>query len=1392
MPAARLNLIEFKTQTKDSKDPEILKMRAESGLVLRTLTLAGLEKLANWAEAFEVQKKSSTITTVYKHATQGGYERLNMFLVAKLIESVKAGKADTVEEGILALKAQHLEDIAEIRKHPVAGFEQKVVYLYEDPAGPAEKKQQFSDDTQVKKLFELYEKDPMDPKAAGLKDPKAFPGSCFFKLEGGTLDLGVAGADDTKYPPKIRVVIGKEGGIIRADGGTYKFPPSSGERVVLISSGRLNPGKLKRDTSVEGGAKGDFETFSWTALENQKYSKSNDAAKRLQGVIDHASNLKANDADFYSLFSLETKEGLEKIKDPEARRGHLLGLAEQMRHRTGCYAVSAEILEGLFAKDFQEALAALPVDQLDKVRKEVEAERPKVEKQVKSDLVKMKEKHPDEYGKRFPKGEPSETEIKKMVDQALDGKLAVKVRKMAFEKIDAKAKAGSLSDAIATKAWKVYDGMKDPTDKTWQMADETVDGIVDEVVITAVTMPITMGVGSMVRGGLGGTSLALRWVSQGGGRALAMRAGIFLGGALAEGYTMAALAPGDFEWKNVGFNTLMSIAFHGGGKAWGKAGAKLGVDEVALMALRAEGKSVAGKSAVNFAGTMLTQTTVATTMGYVGELAMNHENPNTFWERFGGEALRMVAFHYGTHALNMATGNLAVEADQALQVKMKAARESYLKWVEGGKPPAEAAKLAVEYVRDAKVDPKTGEIVVDLKAADISAHAFAEGDNVYAVPGKTPGDFEYQKLSSKKPEKGAVYEEVDIGGKTFYRSKVDAAAHEAFLAWTKTSGKPGEKIGLSKGKISDLETGFKAGQTVVPSVGKLGSAEFHAVSKDPVPGDASFEKVTVGKTTFYRKPVDAATYEAYQAWQKRTTPPPLPKAVEKKDSKPKPEPKLEDMPMDQAALKGVDAVDLQALAKKPGDLSPEQIELRKGIFLKTLDFAKDLGFATINPFLAASYKKFAERLVSDPQPEKSLSRMKEMIEGLAHATKDLPPAEAMGLRETLLTEILIGKLPSKTALEKRLLHLEAKMGAHDDTAVTPKEPDPDTVVDAKPPGMPAEAGKEKKLAANSGVLEEKGKGEVRELKFDGDSHENLYQKVNVDGVEIRIVGDVQSNEYELLHYGVDFKGKPVSVVVRHADGKIELAKSPSDSKYSTHRLRLLDGDSIFIGDKELVFRSPQGLGNFQAKEVAKWGGAPKELKNPPAEKMEDGGWGPDAVKIPKAPKLPGELERPAAVETALFEEVYPNPEGRPSFKQAFMREEVGAIVERFEGSGQTELGILIRSDLEIAMKAPYDSPAYQGAIMRLGKVLGLRRGSAEYSFQPVQFMESGKLQKFAGETAKIYEIEPQEIPKTASLDGTAGPTKEKQAVSDLEAMRLLKAVGFEKGFSKHLEAIRKM
>jgi hypothetical protein len=82
-----------------------------------------------------------------------------------------------------------------------------------------------------------------------------------------------------------------------------------------------------------------------------------------------------------------------------------------------------------------------------------------------------------------------------MVETSLQAKLEAKLKKAAFEKIDARFKEGKLSDPITSEAWKIYESMKDPLDKFFTISDEGIDRIVDEVVICAVTMPLSMGAG---------------------------------------------------------------------------------------------------------------------------------------------------------------------------------------------------------------------------------------------------------------------------------------------------------------------------------------------------------------------------------------------------------------------------------------------------------------------------------------------------------------------------------------------------------------------------------------------------------------------------------------------------------------------------------------------------------------------------------------------------------------------------------------------------------------------------------------------------------------------------------------------------------------------------------
>ena len=114
------------------------------------------------------------------------------------------------------------------------------------------------------------------------------------------------------------------------------------------------------------------------------------------------------DSDFDLLLKLHTREGLEKMQTPQARRETLLSAAKEIRSRNGCYAVAGEFLEELFSKELGSALQEIRPEKKLEFQKEVEGERSKTEKQAAQDqLQHSKEKEPKVFrkisgGQAFP------------------------------------------------------------------------------------------------------------------------------------------------------------------------------------------------------------------------------------------------------------------------------------------------------------------------------------------------------------------------------------------------------------------------------------------------------------------------------------------------------------------------------------------------------------------------------------------------------------------------------------------------------------------------------------------------------------------------------------------------------------------------------------------------------------------------------------------------------------------------------------------------------------------------------------------------------------------------------------------------------------------------------
>jgi hypothetical protein len=408
------------------------------------------------------------------------------------------------------------------------------------------------------------------------------------------------------------------------------------------------------------------------------------------------------DPDLARLMALETREGLEKCQTPDGRRQQLLSTARAIRHRAGSYALAAAMLEEVLGKQMEETAAGLPKGMADQIRSEETGKRTNVRKKVVADLRKMKKKDPKGYERQFPEGDPLERPelLEQVVQSSIETTIAHRIRQCVFYAIDQHVKDGGLKgDPIAKQAWEVYDDMMDPLDKSLHFSDAARDAIIDEVIITAVTMPSTMGIGSAVRATVGGSRLAVRLMSQGGGRAVATRLAIIGAGAVAEGSVMTATQStisGHADAKSFGLNVAMSFAFGIGGRIGGHLTKGLGLGEEAMKGAGLLAR--VGKSSSSFALTITLQSEIGMGLSYLEDIAADSGPSKTAWQRFGGSFMRMVAFHYGTKAMNLATRGEMFRAEQAAEARFEKAREQRIALMAKGSSDGLAGGNVVEPV----------------------------------------------------------------------------------------------------------------------------------------------------------------------------------------------------------------------------------------------------------------------------------------------------------------------------------------------------------------------------------------------------------------------------------------------------------------------------------------------------------------------------------------------------------------------------------------------------------------------------------------------------------------------------------------------------------------------
>ncbi len=386
------------------------------------------------------------------------------------------------------------------------------------------------------------------------------------------------------------------------------------------------------------------------------------------------------DPDFNNLLGLWTYEGLAAAaSQTDGRRVQILELAESLNRGDGSYQVSAELLAELFGKDIDTIKADVLAREGDEIAKDVRVDsdfsKSEVRERLEEELKTLKETKPKLFKQRYPGGKPSDAEMKAMVEMTIQGEIDRRILKRSFEFLEAKVESGQ-TDELTKKAWTLYEDMKDPMDRVWNISHETRYLIYKEVVMTVVTLPASMGAGALVRAGVGSIPFVARASAQGGVRGFIARGTVLTAGAVTEAYVsegQQALLTGRFSHKNAGMDFLMSFAFHGGGSAWKALGKKAGLEKAIKGS--AGMRRVALQSA-DGAGMFAVQVQLATTSTYLTEVMLGHSDASTYWERLGASTIRMA----GYSVIGRVTKNaLPNQMEAQMWERMQYSRELYRK-----------------------------------------------------------------------------------------------------------------------------------------------------------------------------------------------------------------------------------------------------------------------------------------------------------------------------------------------------------------------------------------------------------------------------------------------------------------------------------------------------------------------------------------------------------------------------------------------------------------------------------------------------------------------------------------------------------------------------------------
>lgn len=745
-------------------DPQLAAGFEEARSALRALTLGHIGELISQTEKIGEQRSGHFTGGI------GAFRPKDHVKFLKAIRIyVETGKVDTLEEATALMESHYGKAYAKFWRTTAIGSGEQATFVEPDSTD----EEIDSGQEAAGRLSALLNQ---DPTASEIYSDKSFPEMDFARLEGGTLVVAKNKNDPgpVAFRKPLRVVVGKEGGFIEIGsvlGRICYFPPSDKERVVVVDGDKINTfwlekGDCARNPKNLAEVKYDFD---WYQPLNHPFSEplplggtSIDSKKawlgRLETAVPHLHLLQKGYKDplLSALFNRYTREGIEKESTPEGRREALLGYARLLSAQDGSFALAEAAFLEVFQKEYAAAGEELrAVGVLRDVTGEVEKDRAKIAERVQKQFESQIEHFTDLgngsrrltaedevslklFRAKHPDGTVSQKEIDDAVEAAVQAEIQVKFDKKVYAHLCSWAEKGQISDPLSRAAVEEIKSQKDPRSEWLVVSREgwakTCNFIENEVVVFAMTAPLTMGAGSLVRGALAGTKFIGGLIARGGLRSFAARSGVFLAGAATESAVMTGLGAGlsgaAFTGKDFGFGLLMMIGFHAGGKLWGGIADGLGIGSKAIQAAEKAGRGTLGLKTVNLTGALATQTKVGVAWSYLHQAMSGGEDSRSYGERLAEEAFRMGMFHYGTEVFHGATGRVFQKLEILAQSRQQFARQTFkdfyklhLKdqrtkgadWTEAKAAARKlAARDAADYARGLNFDAKDGRSIPGL------------------------------------------------------------------------------------------------------------------------------------------------------------------------------------------------------------------------------------------------------------------------------------------------------------------------------------------------------------------------------------------------------------------------------------------------------------------------------------------------------------------------------------------------------------------------------------------------------------------------------------------------------------------------------------------------------